>query len=66
MCYAKGKKHKEKKQRITEYIEKVSDTIGKKREKLDIQHKELMELRQKHISDLMTFIFPVSEVKNKV
>ncbi|XP_045173264.2 beclin 1-associated autophagy-related key regulator-like [Mercenaria mercenaria] len=65
MRYAKGKKHKEKKRLIVEYIEKVADTIEKKKEKLDARHGELMELRQKHINDLITYIFPVSEVKNK-
>lgn len=65
MCYAKGKRHKEKKRRIKEYIEKVTDTIEKKKEKLEERHGELMELRQKHIHDLITYIFPVSEVQNK-
>lgn len=63
--YAKEKRHKEKKRRIIEYIDKVTDTIKMKQEKLESRHTELMELRQNHIKDLITYIFPVSEVKNK-
>lgn len=64
MRYSKGKKHQEKKKRIKDYIERVSETIHRKKEKLAQKCNELMVLRKSHIADLTTFIFPVIEVKS--
>ena len=63
--HAKDRKHKEKKRRICEYIEKVGHSINKKEERLEEKQGQLLELRQKHISDLTMYIFDVSEVKQK-
>jgi len=61
--YARGKKHKEKKRHIVDYIVKVTDVIGKKQELLAQRTKDLMQLRQTHITDLTTYIFPVTDVR---
>ena len=65
MRHAKDRKHREKKRRIFDYIEKVGHSINKKEERLKEKHGELLELRQKHINDLILYIFEVSEVKQK-
>lgn len=63
--HAKDKKHREKKRRIREYIDKVGHSISKKEERLKEKQGELLQLRQKHISDLTLYIFDISEVKQK-
>lgn len=63
--YAKGKRHQEKKRIIVDYINKVSTVIKEKKQKLADRQNRLMKLRQEHISDLTTYIFPVSEVRSK-
>ena len=63
--HAKDKKHREKKRRIREYMDKVGHSISKKEERLKEKQGELLQLRQKHISDLTLYIFDISEVKQK-
>ena len=63
--HAKDKKHREKKRRICDYIEKVGHSINKKEEKLKDKEGELLHLRQKHITDLTLYIFEISDVKQK-
>lgn len=63
--YAKGKRHLEKKRIIVDYINKVSTVIMEKKQKLADRQNRLMKFRQEHISDLTTYIFPVSEVRSK-
>ena len=65
MRYSKGKKHREKERQIKDYLLKVKDAVDKKKERLTERHHDLMELRQKHITDLTNYIFEVAEVKSK-
>ncbi|XP_072027451.1 beclin 1-associated autophagy-related key regulator-like [Amphiura filiformis] len=58
----RAKVHRQKVDKIQKYIDQSKNSISSRRESLDNKEEKLCELRKSRIQDLITYIFPVSEI----
>jgi hypothetical protein len=61
----RAQQHEHERSKILVYLRKMAANIEHQVQKRDISIDELVALRRQHIKDLVTYIFPISEIHAK-